>query len=635
MTLIQRSIAGGVMIVVLLFLRRLSLNKLPKWVFVTLGDVTLLRLLISFSVPSVWSVYSLIQRSQTIVDSVPPPVYNAMPVEQFPTREMTTIVNGAIPSPGVVHAPSAFTDGQVWFFLWLAGVVLLGSAFVLAYVRSYRRFDLSLPAVETDIIRWKNRHLLRRPYHIRISQEITSPLTYGVLRPIILLPKDMEADSLDYVLTHEWTHIRRMDTLRKLLLALTLTIHWFNPLVWVLYWQMNQDIELACDEAVLNHLKGDNRKGYALTLLSMEERQMGAMPLYNGFSHSGTEERVRAIMKNKKPTLLLSLLAVILVAGVAVFFATSGMMKEDAPPTYGDEGIVMDYLTAVYTTDYEGRFTALQEARDDSTADMEAAVTAYMSGFESMVTPELLDKMTSQRMPYKYDGLNAEEHPWTVGGIALAGDPDTGVYEFRVEILSVPAQEPITGQVTVDPESHLISNFWEGQIQSVFGDVEQTDAPDSSNEAASNLEATAIQFLSAIYTTNHNARYTDLTEFLINDTGAASSTNQALEIYMSEFQEMVTPEMMDKLWTNRIPYKYDERNYGAPWTVGGVALAGDDNTGVYQFSVVVMNDEAFFRDAVTGQVTIDPETKLISNLWEGSISTTFEQEDYISLMPDR
>lgn len=456
------------MVLILLLFRRLAGDRLPKWSFVLLGDLTLLRLLCPLDLSTVFSVYRLLRPKGSVTAFLAPNV-----TELEPTAPMTVIHGGAAGGQVLSEPSHGITFSALLPWLWLAGVVVLGAAFAVTYLRCYRRFALSLPAEDPDTLAWKQANPLRRSYSIRISQEITSPLTYGVLRPVILLPKELDRDALDLVLTHEWTHIRRWDTLRKLVMALTLTVHWFNPLVWVLYGQMNRDIELACDQGVLSRMEEDSRKSYALALLNLEERQAGVMPLYNGFSRSGIEERVRSIMKNRRPTLLISAVALMLVVTLAACFGTTGKNPthpDDQLPTrsHGEEMryTAMDFVTEVYTTDYNGRFTALQEARDNPAADMEAAAAVYMSGLAQRTTPELLEKLTADRIPYKYDGLNAEEHPWTVAGISVSGDDETGEYEFTatVKTSNLSDSTSITGQISIDPETLLVTRFWEGAI---------------------------------------------------------------------------------------------------------------------------------------------------------------------------
>jgi beta-lactamase regulating signal transducer with metallopeptidase domain len=93
-------------------------------------------------------------------------------------------------------------------------------------------------------------------------------------------------------------HIRRKDILIKALLALTLCLHWFNPLVWLLFILAQRDLELSCDEIVIRRFGAQARSDYALTLISLAEtrrRLLGAQ----AFSRNALGERVRAIMKGR------------------------------------------------------------------------------------------------------------------------------------------------------------------------------------------------------------------------------------------------------------------------------------------------------------------------------------------------
>lgn len=128
---------------------------------------------------------------------------------------------------------------------------------------------------------WLRQHPLRRKIAIRQSDRISSPLSFGVLRPVILLPKKTDwtdEEALRYVLEHEFVHIRRFDSVGKLLLIAAACVHWFNPLVWAMYVLANRDLELSCDETVLRRFGGDVRGAYARVLIRMEERRRGVQP---------------------------------------------------------------------------------------------------------------------------------------------------------------------------------------------------------------------------------------------------------------------------------------------------------------------------------------------------------------------
>lgn len=148
--------------------------------------------------------------------------------------------------------------------------------FAVSYIKCYREFRFSLP-VENDILEaWKEKHPLKRSLSIRQTETIAAPLSYGVIRPVILMPKNTEWKNiyqLRYVLEHEYVHIRRLDMLTKLIMIAAVCIHWFNPLVWVMYILFNRDLELSCDETVVRRFGMDIKSVYATALISMEEKE--------------------------------------------------------------------------------------------------------------------------------------------------------------------------------------------------------------------------------------------------------------------------------------------------------------------------------------------------------------------------
>ena len=203
--------------------------------------------------------------------------------------------------------------------IWGIGIGVIAAFFGINYWKGVREFRMSLPVENEFVNEWLSSHQLRRNITIRQYDCIHTPLTYGIFRPVILLPKEsleQSPSTLNFILTHEWVHIRRFDCVTKILLTAALCIHWMNPLVWVMYLLFNRDIELSCDETVL-HLLGRNRRSdYALALINMEEQKGGFASFASGFGRNAIEERIRAIMKMKKASLITILAAVVVVACV-------------------------------------------------------------------------------------------------------------------------------------------------------------------------------------------------------------------------------------------------------------------------------------------------------------------------------
>lgn len=291
MSLIEMSLSGGAIILALLLLRALAMYKLPKRLLAALWNLPLIRLLVPFSIPAPFSVYTLLDRQKPI----PPITYSAPPAAQTPD---IILPGGPITAPPPTAANGTAIDPLP--LIWLIGALACGAFFAAAYVRCRREFRESLPVDNGFTQAWLAAHRLRRGVSIRCSDRVSAPLTYGVLRPVILLPSSTDwsdADTLGYVLAHELAHIRRLDALRKPIIALALCVHWFIPLAWAMYFLANRDIELACDEAVLG--QGAGRSEYALALIRMEERRSG-LSLGSHFSKNSIEERIRAIMKINK-----------------------------------------------------------------------------------------------------------------------------------------------------------------------------------------------------------------------------------------------------------------------------------------------------------------------------------------------
>ena len=238
--------------------------------------------------------------------------------------------------------------------VWLAAAALIAAYFTVSYGRARRRFRASIPDDSPAVRRWLAGQRLRRPLEVRQSDLVSSPLTYGVLRPVILLPESMEREdeaALTYILTHELVHVQRFDAVAKLVFAATLCVHWFNPLVWVLYVLANRDLELSCDQRVMDLLGGRKKAAYALTLINMEETRSGYFSPYSHFSKLAIEERIEAIMKYKKASVLALGLAAALVVGATTAFAASAApsSQEDLDrklnaETTVDEGTLMSYV---------------------------------------------------------------------------------------------------------------------------------------------------------------------------------------------------------------------------------------------------------------------------------------------------
>lgn len=336
MSLVQMSLSAALMIVAIIILRALTIERFPKKTFLVLWWIALLRLLIPFSIPSVMSFYSwfdpnlpaVVEQSSAMESTFEPVLDDSSETMENTTQfEMTPIPDTDIE---YVEVKPSKSFSEIFFdmlpAIWGIGIGVIAAFFGINYWKGVREFRMSLPVENEFVNEWLSSHQLRRNITIHQYDCIHTPLTYGIFHPVILLPKEsleQSPSTLNFILTHEWVHIRRFDCVTKILLTAALCIHWMNPLVWVMYLLFNRDIELSCDETVL-HLLGRNRRSdYALALIDMEEQKGGFASFASGFGRNAIEERIRAIMKMKKASLITILAAVVVVACVSILFATS------------------------------------------------------------------------------------------------------------------------------------------------------------------------------------------------------------------------------------------------------------------------------------------------------------------------
>lgn len=315
MEILKLSFLASVFIVVIIIIRALALHKLPKRTFLALWAVALCRLLIPFSIPSHFSIYTLASMLKTNFSAIGKTAKNMTPTNIEMVAGLNTSLSKTI-SAGI----SPFTA------IWLIGLSLCALFFLITHLRCRREYKSALPVNSEFVSAWQKSHPTRRKVEIKQSDKIAAPLTYGILQPVILLPKAMNCMSetqLQYVLIHEFVHIQRFDTLVKLTLAIAVCVHWFNPLVWAMYGLANRDIELSCDETVVKTFGENKKSAYALALIELEERKSHITPLISNFSKNAIEERIVSIMKIKKTSLSVIFIALALVIGTTIIFVTN------------------------------------------------------------------------------------------------------------------------------------------------------------------------------------------------------------------------------------------------------------------------------------------------------------------------
>lgn len=298
MILLKMSFSASIFIIAIMFIRVLALKKLPSVTFSVLWNIVIIKLLFPIKIPTHFSIYNILNWN----------------IGQKATTNIGSINNYF----------SYFS--KIIIFIWASIALFIGVYFVATHLYWKKIYETALPAQNILEEKLGKSDYLISKVQIKILDRISVPLTYGLFHPVVILPVTLlncEKETINYVLAHEFTHIRKKDVLVKWLLVAGLCIHWFNPLVWIMYIFANRDLEISCDSSVLKQLNESQKTQYALSLISLQEMASQISPLCNGFNKNALEERIKVIMNNKRAKTIKISLSVLVVLSTIIVFGTS------------------------------------------------------------------------------------------------------------------------------------------------------------------------------------------------------------------------------------------------------------------------------------------------------------------------
>ncbi len=262
-TVLQLSLSGSLLILALLLLR-LCFRRSPKWGNVALWGLAAVRLLLPFRIESRFSLIPGKPAPQyDLPDTTPMPDVDGIPTVTAPDWDPTNLIA----------------------LVWLLGVLLFLFWFAFSYFRLHSKLNTAV----------------RLRDNIYQSEFVATPMVVGFIRPRIYLPFRVDEACLGPILAHEQAHVCRGDPWWKLLAFVCLTVHWFNPLVWVAYLLFGRDVEFACDEAVIKKLDQQGRADYAQALMVYSTKIHGLPISLMAFGETDTKGRIKAVARYKHP----------------------------------------------------------------------------------------------------------------------------------------------------------------------------------------------------------------------------------------------------------------------------------------------------------------------------------------------
>jgi len=294
--IVNMSIAASVTGLAVLAVR--AVKALPRRFAVLLWAAPCVRMLVPFGIGSRYSLMSLISRLTTRTVTV----YS--PVEGVELSVTNSLMGAKTYFPVTYKSEGLKRVFEIGGIIW--AVIAAGGAVALLLIYH---------SVKKEI---KDAVLLEN--NVYLSEKVTSPAVYGVIRPKIILPAPYAEKDLRYILLHENAHIRRADNLWRMIGFFTAAIHWFNPLSWLFLRVFLSDLETACDERAVSELNDTERSEYARTLL---DTAAGKDVFVSAFGGAAVRTRIERIVSYKRLTAVSAAVFAAMVFAVLYFLITN------------------------------------------------------------------------------------------------------------------------------------------------------------------------------------------------------------------------------------------------------------------------------------------------------------------------
>lgn len=409
-------------IIPIVLIARYFFGKVSKRLCYLLWGIVAVRLLCPVLLPSDLSLFHYVELAQRKTQAVLPQTqlqewqFTDDPEPVLWEHGNEAVLHSAGDNKNIVEDVRKTSVRLEWqYYAWIAGMFGMSG---------YAFFSCLL-------LKWKLRYATKRKEGVYECETVGSPFVFGLIKPVIYLPYHLSEKERDYILQHEYYHIRRRDYLIKWFAYFLLAMYWFHPLVWAAYIFMNQDMEMGCDEHVLRDCTETERKEYGTLLLRFASEKNGRMIVTLSFGEKSIKQRIFHVLHYKKRTALASAAAILFLIVLAVVCLT------DANPKLpGDEVQVGN------TTEEEDISQAaidLYAAANPYIGDVPAngklmgVISEYFGGFGTGATTELQTSEEPYCLTLHFSEKPDENAMWWKAVLLLALIENCGEVDWDYE----------------------------------------------------------------------------------------------------------------------------------------------------------------------------------------------------------
>ncbi|NJJ35452.1 peptidase, M56 family protein [Clostridioides difficile] len=456
---LSMSLSGSLLILILFSCKQIFKDKISRQWQYYIWLIVIMRLLLPFTPETnlMGTIFQTFDNTTYHTEKYPPAQQNQ---DILNDDKNTPTINNERSNQKYINKMELFTSNQavqdiitllvnnIWI-IWLVIALILFIRKITIY-QSFVRYIKAgqAPVSDTELLDrlaiLGSQIKIKRAIELCINPLISSPLLIGFFRPCIVLPRvDIAEKDFQYIVLHELTHYRRFDMLYKWLVQITVCLHWFNPLVYLMGKEINKACEFACDEAIVKKLDSSNVQDYGKTLLNSiatvgkYKESLASVTLSE--SKKLLKERLGAIMNFRKKSNLVVFFTIVItvlftVGATAIGAYTVPQIPVDnnknkninSNPTNNNSNLDTQKNNNKVTDNTQNIDTSSSGKLPDNIQNLDMSFDIYNGGLEILPS-------SSNEIKASYDGeyydvhITKENGKWIVrisGKVSLMGKTD-------------------------------------------------------------------------------------------------------------------------------------------------------------------------------------------------------------------
>ena len=308
-TVLKTSLIAAISAAIVMLLR-IPLKKASKrWAYL-LWAVVFFRCLCPVSFESGLSVFNFFPKEQTafLQTADTDKIYNdstEIYKDLSENADLTTVGYNTEKTENI----SVENTSRIFVIIWISGTALMLLYGIISYI----------------ILKAKIKTAVKISDNIYETDKFYTAFSAGIFPAKIYIPSGYSEEQRQFMTAHEKIHIKRCDHISKIIAFIGLSLHWFDPFIWISFILMTKDMELSCDEAVLEKLGAEEKTAYSQTLLQVSMKRSGIILLPTAFAEKDVKERVKNALSYKKPKVFVTVIAVMAVIAAFAVLGTNAV----------------------------------------------------------------------------------------------------------------------------------------------------------------------------------------------------------------------------------------------------------------------------------------------------------------------